>query len=383
MSKKAFLKATVWGAAIALPLSVIGASTANALPYAYASNVDSNFVITGFTGTTGVPATTPPTAAQLAAVPTAPGGQLTANGYYVASSQFTTTDSITSTGGTTYGTPPAAKSATSSSGTGASVGQQTFGPGPFPAATVYTESLTPGSTAQGVRASAADSGFAGNGANVAEGHFIAQPSGANAQSSVTLTSSTVNVVVAAGTELQVSFNDLPGLEAYAGTNAGSYANASISSSVVITGANGTTYLSFSPTGSVAADNILGGINAPGSTTFCDATNLNNHLTSQSPAGTDLSGSGTAGNPNPASGTCTSTIVTGTTPSGQTVTASNPYLFAAITAGLPAGSYTISINQTSVISLTAGVPVPEPASIALLGAGLIGLGALRRKGRRKA
>ncbi len=306
------------GAVVALPLTVALSSQASAIPYAYASNVDTNFAI--------------------AVSPNSTGGTYTPN---MATLVFQTSNAVASS---YMVTPPGTNAAGPA---GADAAQVTAGTGPFPAQNFFGQALTAGS---GLRADSMDSGFLGNGANVAEGRLVNAPSFGSGSSVGSLTStntSSITVTVTAGTVLRISFNDSVGLVASTDALNAESATATIASSVRITTAAGATVFSFAPTGGGTGSSAA----VTGGTVISDPFSLNQSLAS------------TAGTP----------AVNSFFSSG---------FFAADTVGLAAGTYNVLISQSSSENLTAGIPVtvPEPVSMALLGTGLIGFGVFGRKKR---
>jgi len=299
------------GAAVAIPLSVALSTQAQAVPYAYASNVDTNFAITAVSGGTYTPnAGTFQTQNSIATNGILPGSSTFANG-----SGFTTSDAP----------------------------QAYAGPSPAPAENNFGQALL-GVTSPALRADSFDSGFAGSGGNVAEGNFQAGPAGSAGSGQGKLNSnntSAITVTVGAGTVLSISFNDNVGLQTSARALSGETASAAISSSVSIV-ENGATVFSFAPNG--LNTGVTGG------TSVSDPYSLNTNISSSGGGSLNASYFHTGG------------------------------LFSALTGPLAAGTYTININQQSNIDLSVGTPTstPEPASMALIGAGLIGLGVLRRK-----
>lgn len=299
-----------FGVAAAIPLSLASMGQAQAVPYAYASNVDSNFAITAVSGGTYTPS----------AGSFQTQNSITSNGFLPNASSFKTGNGFnTSDAPQVYSGPAANK----------------------PAENTFTQALL-GVTSPALRADSLDTGFAGVGANVAEGNFEGGPPGGAGSGFGKLNSnntSRVSVSVGAGTVLLVSFNDNVGLQTSVRPLADETAAASISSSVTIVNSAGVTVFSFTPNGQNTG--VTGG------TALTDPYNLNTNVAS--------SGGGSLSSSYFRSGG----------------------LFSANTDALAAGTYTININQQSNIDLTLGTPAPEPASMAILGAGLIGLGVFRR------
>ena len=306
---KQILRILGWGTAVALPLSLAFTAPANANPYAYASNVDSGFAIIATTGSFSPVA---------------------------GSSVFTSTNTTTSSG------LPApfvgASGGTISGAGGADEVQATNGFGPFPGQNVFTQALLSGN---GLRSDSVDTGFLGNGGNVAEGRLVSAPGGATGSSSGAIRSSTTAITVGAGTKLTISLTDMVGMEVMSAALPGESASSTITSSVSITNSAGVTVFSFAPTG--GPGDVMGG------TAISDPFSLNRTL------GSNFGVPGIA-----------SFFNTG--------------LFSATTDSLAAGTYNIVIGQISREDLTTGTPIPEPASLELLGVALIGLGVLQLKKR---
>ena len=313
MSSYRNLRNLGFGVAAAIPLSLAASHQAHAIPYAYASNVDSGFTITSVLGGTY-------TALQNTAV-------------------FTTSNAITSS---YFATPPS--TLVSTTGNTISDAAQVQVPGGV--AENFFGQAYKAAAVNSLRADSLDGAFSGGGGNVAETRLVTGPTGASTSGFGKLNStntSTIGVSVGAGTVLQVTFNVTPGLEASTSALIGESATATIASSVSITRLDGTTVFSFVPTG-----NLLGDVT--GGTAVSDPFSLNRTISSTSGTPADntfFPGSGT---------------------------------FTANTGPLSAGFYNIVIGQSSTVNATIGAatPTPEPVSLAILGAGLVGLGVLRRK-----
>src|SRR4051794_18583505 len=202
------------GVAAAIPLSLAASHQAHAVPYAYASNVDAGFTISVAPGSGGSY-----TAVQDTAV-------------------FTTNNSITSS---YFATPPS--TLVSTNGNVVSDAAQVKVPGgAIPAENFFGQAYK-AAAVNSLRADSLDNAFAGGGGNVAEGRLVSGPVGGSASGFGKLDStntSTVTVSVGNGTQLQVTFDVTPGLEASTGSLLGEQATATIASSVSITNAAGAT-----------------------------------------------------------------------------------------------------------------------------------------------
>jgi hypothetical protein len=209
-------------------------------------------------------------------------------------------------------------------GTALNVPQATSGPGPFPGENTFAQALT---SATGARADAFMSGGSASSGgvtvqNVAEGHGnVAGSSTANNSANITFT------VVGTGQALALNFADAINLIASTAANVGESAVAAITNSFQIT-----------PSGSSSPIDTF----APGA--------LNAVVSSQQ------------GVP-PTNSVTSSTTFTHTTP----VLA-------------PGVTYTLSFFSQAAENVNPTTGVPEPASLVLLGSGLLGLGMFRLRRR---
>lgn len=317
MKTKLKVQSLTWGVVAALPLTLGLSSQASAVPYAYASNVDSGFTIGVAPGS---------------------GGSYTPN---MQTSVFQTSNSVSSS---YLVTPPGTNAAGAN---GSDAAQVTAGVGPFPGQNFFGQALQASS---GLRADSVDSGFNGSGGNVAEGRLVGAPSfgsGSSVGSLTSTNSSAITVTVTAGTSLRISFSDAVGLVASTAPLNAESATATIASSVRITTAAGATVFSFAPTGGGAGSTSA----VTGGTVVSDPFSLNQSLAS------------TAGTPS-----VNSFLNSGFFAADTVLLAAGTY------------NVLISQSASENLTAGIPVPVPEPVSMALLGTGLIGLGMFGRKKR---
>jgi hypothetical protein len=254
--------------------------------------------------------------------------------------------SVTMTDGSNYpGFAPAGTSTGGSITTGADVPQATSGPGPFPGQNIFGQALLPAAslTPAGTRGDAVITGALAGGATsnlVAEGKLSVPGGFAGSNSG---TSTTLNLgfrATTAGT-VTLTFNASSMVQAIVGTD-GDSANAQLSSTFQI------------------FDTTTGKL-----VTITDNINPANSSTTIAPFALNRNAATTSAS------------------SPQTFTSAST--FYSYSAPLVSGdSYQITLQDSTTIILSTATPstVPEPASLGIIGAGILGIGLFRARRNKK-